>query len=315
MRYAGTERDDDGPWFQLGQLQVNTAVLVLLVWVATLLVWVVEGPARSVSRYLWLDTSAVASGEVWRLVTWPFAHLTFQLWDIINAAVFWLFATDLERQTGRRAFTTLTGSSVLIIGAAAVVLAQLLGDPTILFDLDLLALTMVLLYCAEHPTRPFFFNIPAWVIAAVIVALEVVNDLGNRDFTRLLTVIVASGIIALVAKKVGLLSMYDRVPEVSLPGRGGDGGGRSTGGRSKRSGGKPGGGLASRFGRKEEAEIVAMPTQPTRPRPVPVVPDDVSADDIALDALLDKISANGIESLTDAERRQLDEIRERRRHD
>lgn len=312
MRYAGTERDEDGPWFRLGQLEVTTPVLVLLVWTGTLLVWVAEGPARTVSQYLWLDTSAAGSGEVWRIVTWPFVHGSFQLWDIINAAIFWMFGTELERQTGRRPFALLTGASIVIIGIAAVIFGAVLGNPTILVDLDLLALTAVLLYCAEHPTRPFFFGIPAWVIAAVIVALEVVNDLANRDLTRLLTVLVAAAIIALVAKRVGLLSAYDRVPEVSLPGRGGD----SERPTNKRKGkASKGGGLGGRFRRSEEAEIVAMPTQPARPRPTPVVPDDVSADDLALDALLDKISAGGIDSLTDAERRQLDEIRERRRQD
>ncbi len=42
------------------------------------------------------------------------------------------------------------------------------------------------------------------------------------------------------------------------------------------------------------------------------VPDTVNADDLALDALLDKISAGGMDALSDEERRQLDEIRERR---
>lgn len=308
MRYAGTERDDDGPWFRLGQLEVTTPVLVLLVWTGTLLVWVAEGPARTISQYLWLDTSAAGSGEVWRIVTWPFVHGSFQLWDIINAAIFWMFGTELERQTGRRAFGILTGSAIVVIGIAAVIFGAVLGKSTTLVDLDLLALTVVLLYCAEHPTRPFFFNIPAWAIAAVIVALEVVNDLANRDLTRLLTVLVASAIIALIAKKVGLLSNYDRVPELSLPGGGSDRPAKAQ---------KPakGGGLGGRFRRAEEAEIVPMPSQPVRPRPTPVVPDDVSADDLALDALLDKISATGIDSLTEGERRQLDEIRERRRQD
>jgi membrane associated rhomboid family serine protease len=325
VRYAGSERDDEGPWFRLGNLEVNTAVLVLLVWGVTLLIWVGEGPSRTLTSNIVLVTSDVQSGEVWRLVTWPFAHGTFQVWDIINAAIFWMFSTELERQTGRRSFGLLVGASVVVIGVAATVLGAILSSPTVLFDLDLLALTVVLLYCAEHPTRPFFFNIPAWAIAGVIVALEVVNDLGNRDFTRLLTVVVASAIIALIAKRIGLLGMYDRVPELSLPGRkgaaAGGAGGFGSGRRNQpaKSSGKrasKGGGLASRFGRREEAEIVAMPTAP-RPRPtvVPSVPEELTADDIALDALLDKISAGGMDALSEAERRQLEEIRARRQHD
>ncbi len=169
---------------------------------------------------------------------------------------------------------------------------------------------IMLLYIAEHPNRPFFFGIPAWVIGAVIVALEVLNDLAYRQWTQLLTVILASYAIALVAKKVGLLSAYDQVPDLQLGGCRGTrkdaAAGRGKGPRSKPA---ASGGLKGRFGRQEEAEIVAMPTTRPRPRPTtPVVPDDVSADDLALDALLDKISASGMDSLTDAERQQLEDI-------
>ena len=126
----------------------------------------------------------------------------------------------------------------------------------------------------------------------------------------------SSAAIAVVAKRVGLLSSYDQIPDLRLPGRDERSARKAEKARSRANRGKSSGGLSGRFGRREEAEIVAMPTTPPRPRPrpTPVVPDDVTADDLALDALLDKISANGIDSLTDDERRQLDEIRERRRH-
>lgn len=314
MRYAGTERDDDGPWFTLGQLEVTTTVLVLLAWTAGLVLWAAEGPAHAITSQLVLRTDSVALGEVWRVFTYPVSHVSFGLWDLINAAIFWFIGTDLERATGRRSYAALLGTSVIAIGLSATLFGTVLGRPTVLWDIDLLTLAVVLIYCLEHPLRPFFFGIPAWVIAAVIAAIELVNDLANRDWARFLGILLASGIIAVAAKRAGLFSAYDRIPELrfSRPGGGSE---RASKPKKAAKPSKSGGGLSGRFRRSEEAEIVAMPTQPTRPRPAPVVPDDVSADDLALDALLDKISATGIDSLTDAERRQLDEIRERRRHD
>lgn len=320
MRYSGsTERDEQGPWFSLGQLEVTTTVLVVLLWAVGVIIWAGEGPSRSITSELVLSTDQVATGEAWRLFTWPFSHSGFGLWDIINAAVFWYFGSDLERQTGRRAFAWIIGASTVAIGLAATLLGTVLSSPTVLYDIDLLGLTVILLYIAEHPQRPFFFGIPAWVIGAVIVTLELVNDIGNRDWTRLLAILLASGVIAVVAKRNGLLLMYDQIPDLKLPGadaRAERKAAKPKAARGKSSGSaKPSGGLAGKFGRREEAEIVAMPTAPQRPRRMPVVPDDVSADDLALDALLDKISAGGIDSLSEAERKQLDEIRERRRQD
>lgn len=192
MRYSGTERDEHGPWFKLGRLDVTSTVFILLVWVATLLVFIVEPVDKPVMRALAVVPDDVAFGQVWRLFTWPWSHAGFGLFDLIGAALFFIFGTELERQTGRRPFAWLLGASIVIIGLSATVLSLLLPGQTIIADLDLLGLAVLLLYIAEHPTRPFFFGIPAWVIGAVIVALEVVNDLAYRDWIRLLTVIVAA---------------------------------------------------------------------------------------------------------------------------
>lgn len=322
VRYSGSERDDDSPgWFRLGSLEVTTTTLVVLLWVVTLIIWTAEPVDKPLTDQLYFNPDDVVNGEVWRIFTWPWAHAGFSLWDIIGTAIFWIFGNELEREVRRRPFAVLLGSSVVIIPLVAILWAQLLGQDTVFADLDLLGLVVILLYCAEHPTRPFFFNIPAWVIAAVIVALEVINDLAYRDWVRLLTVILAAGLIALVARKVGLLSLYERVPDVKLPGGGrkpGPAGGprSSRGSASRGASSAPSESKRPLWSRKEqpEAEIVQMPQ---RPRPVPPAASagtDFSADDIALDLLLDKISAGGLDSLTDAERQALDELRARRRN-
>lgn len=334
VRYSGTERDDDSPgWFRVRGVDVTTASLIVLVWVVTLIIWMLEPVSKPINYAMAFIPADVTSGDVWQLVSWPFAHAPtspgdedFDLWDIINAAFFWLFATELERQTGRRSFAILLASSIVIIPLAAVLWSQLLGDQTVFAGLSLLGLVVVLIYCAEHPTRPFFFGIPAWAIAGVIVALEIVNDIGTRDWIRLLTVLLAAALITLVARKVDLLTDYKYVPDLRLPSRKRDAGAAKSK-VAKRGGAGAGRGRASSApseskrslwgrGRKEQnepAEIVQMPQRP-RPAPPTGAEADFSADDIALDLLLDKISAGGLDSLTDNERQALDELRARRRN-
>lgn len=324
VRYSGADRDDSNPaWFRLGSLDVTTTTFVLLLWVITLIIWAVEPLSKPITSTLALIPDDVAVGEAWRLLTWPWSHEGFGLFDIIGAAIFWIFGTELERQIGRRPFATLIGSSILIIGLVATALSVLLSTDTVIADLGLLQLVVLLLYIGEYPTRPFFFGIQAWVIGAVIVALEVINDVAYRDWIRLLTVIVAAGLIALVARKLDLLTQYDRVPDVRLPRRKRKGETSAPKrGRASSRPNAPGGAESKRPGplwsrKKDEgepAEILQMPTRP-RPRPQRVdttVPDG-AADDLALDLLLDKISEGGLDSLTDAERQSLDELRARRR--
>jgi membrane associated rhomboid family serine protease len=330
-----TERDEDGPWFEIGTLQVTTTILVLLVWAVTVVIFAIEPVDKPIMQGMALIPDDVATGEVWRLFTWPWSHSGFGLFDIINAAVFWLFGTELEKQIGRKPFAILIGSSILIIGLVATILSVALPGDTVLADLELITLTVVLLYIAEHPTRPFFFGIPAWAIGAVIVAIEVVNDLAYRDWIRLLSVVIAAALIALVARKLQLLTMYDKVPDLAFPGRKnreGSGGGRAERKRRKgntsglsdvaRSSGlggdqgtkKRGGSLWGKRKEDEPAEIVQMPQpQPRRRPPIDTKLPEVSADDLALDALLDKIADGGLDALTPAERQELTDLRERRR--
>ncbi len=323
VRYSGmTERDDDEPWFRLGQLDVTTTTFVLVVWVFTLFVFAVEPVNKPVMTGMALVPDKVAIGEVWRIVAWPWSHFGFGLWDILSAAFFWYFGTELEKQIGRRPFARLLGFSVVTIGAVASVVAVLVPNDTVLHDLGLLNLTVLLLYIAEHPMRPFFFGIPLWVVGAAIAAIELINDLARRDWLRFLSIIIAGVLIMLVARKVNLLTSYDWVPNLRRPGRkrrdekpasGAPGAGR------KRSKPKPAPEPKKRSGplwgrgrtEEPEAEIVQMPT--SRRRPIPTNVPEVSVDDLALDALLDKIADGGLDALSDAERRELDELRERRR--
>jgi membrane associated rhomboid family serine protease len=319
VRYSGTERDDDEPWFRIGTVDVGTVVLILLLWCVTLVVYTADGLTKPSMVWLALIPDDVVHGEVWRLVTWPWAHLSFQLGDIIAAVIFGFFGIQLERLIGRKAITSLLAWSIIIISLSATVWSQAIGEPAGIADLELLELTVILLFIAEYPKISFFFNIPAWAIGGVIVALELVNDLADRQWVRLLTVLVAAFLIAVVARSLGLLAAYERIPEVRLPRRKAKAQGgpsvasssRSAGRKAPKSSKRPG----SLWGKKQDepAEIVEMPTQPRR-RPVQAttVPD-VSADDLALDLLLDKIADGGLDSLTVDERQQLEELRARRR--
>ncbi len=333
MRYSGADRDDSNPaWFRLGSLDVTTTTFVLLLWVVTLIIWAVEPTTKPVTQQLWFTPDEVMNAEVWRLFSWPWAHVTdvqdlyvrsFSIWDVINAAIFWIFGMELERQVGRRPFAVLLFSAVVIIPASAVLWAQILGANTLFGDLDLLSLTVVLLYCAEHPTRRFFFNIPAWAIGGVIAAVEVINDVSARDWVRLLTVALAAALITLVARKVELLASYGKVPDVRLPRRKRKGETSAPKrGRASSRPNAPGGAESKRPGplwsrKKDEGEPAEILQMPTRPRPrsqrVDTNVPDGAADDLALDLLLDKISEGGLDSLTDAERQSLDELRARRR--
>lgn len=316
MRYAGVDADDDRGWFRVGTVDITSTFLVLLIWTVTLVVWTVEGPGLPVQQWLFLEPSQVLRGELWRVATWPFGHFAFDLVDVLSAAMVGMFGTHLERDSGRKPFGALLVAIVLLLSIGATILSLVI-DGGGGFDLGMLALILLLLFCAEHPRAPFFFGIPAWVIGSVFAAIAILNDIHDRQWLALATLLLCAWFIGLAAYQIGLLRAYPRLFRdlafvERFEARQRDRSRPSDRPTKKPKAKRSRGGLASKLGRQPEAEIVEMPTAPRRSVPPVVVPDTVNADDLALDALLDKISAGGMDALTDDERRQLDEIRARR---
>ncbi len=296
------------PWFRIGRLEVSTTVFVLLLLAASVVVWAAEGPGRPVTSALALWTDDVSAGQVWRLITWPFAT-SLSLWLLLSAWVFLFSASDLEREAGRRDFLILLVGSIVILGAATYGAARVFDIQEGLAGFHLLAFTMLLLYCAEHPDRPILFAIRAWMLGIALLAYRVIVDLAARQWDDLLGMLVGLAVIAVLARSLGLLSMYDFIPRVGMPRR--------------RSRSKPGRGeKRAQRKRRRKSHLAAVPDapppppEPFRPQAADLPPADAipsaTEDELAMDALLDKISESGLASLTDEERDQLEELRQRR---
>ena len=236
--------------------------------------------------HLYLDPDSVMSGQVWRVLTWPIAYPGgIGLLDVFAIFIFWYFGTEIESLLGKKKMAWFLGLITVGLGAA-------LGAPSsssstlygTLSTVNQLELMVLLVFIAEYPHRRFFFNIPGWVIGAIIIGISVLSYVGNRQWLLLLNFALGLLLTAIVARSMGLMSEWRGVPTLKL----------------RR---KP---KAKRQRRPSGPTVVQGPWQPSGTPPV-------SRDQAALDALLDKISAGGMDSLTDQEREQLMILRDRLR--
>jgi membrane associated rhomboid family serine protease len=288
-------RGSDDGWFRLGSIQVSTTVLVLVLTIVSVLEWAFEGNGGPLQSHLALDPDSVVSGQVWRLLTWPLAYpFGIGLFDLLAIFFFYYFGNEIERLLGRRKMAWFLAMVTVGLALLWVLLVEGTGISNgaasgafTLSTINQLELMVLLVFIAEYPHRRFFFNIPGWVIGAVIVGLYVLGYVGNREWLLLLNFALGLVLTALVAKSLGLLSEVRQVPRLRGVARR----------RPKRPRGVARGGPDT---------VVAGPWQP---REVP----PISRDQAALDALLDKITAGGMDSLTDHEREQLMVLRDRLR--
>lgn len=281
-RYGGT------PWFRVGDIDVGTAVLVSAVCVVSMFVWAVN---PDVLEPLVLDASRVRSGQLWRLVTWPFANAP-SIWTVITIAIFWYFGRELEGLLGRNRFAWFLSILTIVPAIMATILDLDVAG------LDYLQLGVFMVFIAEHPTARFFFNIPGWVIGAVIVGLQVLQLVGARDGNGLIFLLVLLVTAALAARSFGLATQLPWIPKLPMPGSGTQ---RSP---SKR---RRSGGTATKT--KSRSAVVEGPWSAPDAAPSP----DAVAAQVELDHLLDKISESGLDSLSSDEKRRLNELSKRLR--
>jgi len=271
--FFGPRDDHSEPWFRIGRLEVNTVLLVVLVAVISGLAWVA---VPTLPSHLLFTPGLVADGEAWRIFTWPFAN-DLGLGTVITLALFWWFGTDLERLIGRTRMLWLLLGMWASFTAAYTVVALIAGSGFGLYGLGSMEFLLLLLWIAEYPRRPFFFNIPAWVIGAILVAVQVFGLLASRDIAGLLSLIFSFVLVAIVARAVGLLGEYAWIP-----------------GRVVR-------------GRPVNARAPRVPRSSARQA------SRHASDRERLDALLDQINAGGLNSLSESERRELLKLRDRLR--
>ena len=217
--------------------------------------------------------------ELWRLVTACFVHSESSIWHLGgNMFIFWMFGRELERMYGRREFWIF----YLFAGTLAVLVESLVQSQQGTGHIPILGasggvMAVAALYIFHFPRRTvyiyFLFPIPLWVLGCIYVYADISGAIGH-----------GSGGVANFAHLAGagwgvLYKLFD-LRWSTLRRRIGDS--RERG--KKR--GRPESGGSLWGARKQESE---------KPR----VPDAVSK---RVDELLEKISRDGMGSLSDEER-------------
>lgn len=304
--YSSPWAGGNQPWFRIGQIDVTTTVAVIGLGIISMFIWAIEGTARTVSGRLYLVSEenpffgSVLEGQIWRLVTWPLANEP-DIWTIILFAVFFMLGSQIENLLGRRTYLwfllALTVIPAVVVTILDLVASGFLGAA---FGLRYVELGVLIAFVAQYPNVRFWPGIPGWVLGAVVVALDLLQALGNRnDFALVMLLCVI--VIALVGmRSLGHAEELQWVPAIRLPGA-------VTGsGRPSRSSGSGGGRAGRSRGRgKSRANLSAVP--PLRNEPT----DDLA--DMEIDALLDQVAEQGLSSLTKDQRKRLEEHSKRLR--
>lgn len=264
-------RRRDG-WFRVGNIDITTTALLCLLSVASMFLYAIS--KQAVERLVFIPAE-VRSGELWRLVTWPIASAP-SIWVLISIVFFWIFGHYTEELVGKARFAGLV-ALVVVAPAAVVTLVPGLGATAGAGGLSLLGTVMLVLFAAERPNAPFFFGIPAWLIAVIFVGLDVLRFLGERWWGTLVQELLMLVAALVMVRQWGHVSDLTFIPSF---GKGSSAPARTSTKRRKQ-------------GRDFDQVITGPWSGPSL------------ADQAEMDRLLDKMNSVG---LTDSERKRLSEL-------
>lgn len=286
-QFSLPERRQRDGWFRIGTLDVTTTALLVLLGVVSMFVY-------AISKALVIDLmflpELVRDGDLWRLITWPVANPPDSIWVVLTLVFFWFFGHSVEDQVGRKRYTWLV-VAMTVVPAALVTLINVGNDPAFAYGLGILGTALLVVFALDNPGAQFFFGIPAWVIALVIVGIDVLSLLADRRWNQLFLELLVLAVGLVGARQCGMVEVLHWIPRV---GHGGGGGHRH----------KP----AARRSKQVPASPSSVITGPWG-----TPSSQSSTDQIELDMLLDKISATGMASLSKQEKQRLNELSKRLR--
>lgn len=257
-----------------------------------------------VQRWLGYATGDLGRRQLWKVFTYMFVHANL-MHLVLNMVTFWIFGPRVERAWGSRAFTWF----YLWCGFGGWCFHYMFGGQGVLVGASAAILGVGVAYASRWPDDEvhLFAIVPMKVkyFFAFMVAINLVMAFINHD---------TPGGTAWAAHLGGLAAgfIYMRLPSM---------GSLSNIGRriapAPEYGDEPPRAVPKTSSRPRERDVDDIVAQskaavarvrPTAPAPTPVVVAPPTTSASAVDAVLDKIAASGLESLTPAERLVLEEM-------
>lgn len=282
------------PWFSLGSIAVNTTTFITGLGLIGIVLSVVEQNSGAITGWLSLTEGALTRGQLWRFVTYPIPPDSAYFWALLGLLFFYMIGNQFEALLGRRAFTSLMIMIIVVPALLGVAVGILTGSSIISLGLSLPFLGIAAGFAAANPQARSFFNIPFWALVAFIFVVQLLTFL-SRGSLPALVMLLSTGAIGLIMTRSLGFSNVEWIPAVGLP-PSMTGQGAPAPSRPKKS--------ARRSKRAKNTHLQSVPAPTTR------------ASEAEIDALLDQVNEQGLNSLTKQQKQTLErhakEMRKRR---
>jgi hypothetical protein len=288
-----------GHWGKIPLTITNSVIIGYVAWIFAVLVYAAVGGVPALSglwNTLMLNTNSVIyEFKFWQLFSYALLFNMNFFGLLITALMlyfFFRFGNEVEQFLGRQAYLTLL-MLVVVVPAVAMLFLHFFEPVTLAAEGSWRWLVFVA-FAIIYPNVRIFFEIKAWWLVAFFVGIVTLFNLAGRRFDAVFFDFVGLFTTYYFLRYVGVSPRFEFLTEPfrqMLPKR-----------RAKSSAStvRTTGSLTSNPGMERR------PAQPPKPPREEEGPEQIHED---IDPILEKISKHGMSSLTDKERKKLENAR------
>jgi membrane associated rhomboid family serine protease len=271
--FGVTTSDDYQPVTWVGRHPVHVTTLLVAVHVFTAIVACFPGGAGILGHLAFDSALVLQRGEFWQLATYAFVHSpSALLWFAVEMYMLFIFGREVERFVGRRAFVVLYLS--LLLAPSVILLLWGLSERTGLAGSPALHFGVFIAFATIYPSLELLLRIQAKWVALAFAGISTLQLLAYRDWSAMAVLWVSIAVAFFFIRLRGI------GPELVWWND-----------------------LKSRWQPKPKFQVV--------PRAAPRRTLESENVHESIDPVLEKISRQGINSLTASERKALDRARAR----
>ena len=126
------------------------------------------------------SASSLRSLRIWTVLTYPFVHMV-SISLAIDLVILWWFGSEVESFLGRKAFAWMYTGLVVIPAFAVLVLAPFLGDLA-LVGANEIHFAIFIGFALIYPRAKLIFGIEAKWFAIVLVAISMISDMAYHQW-------------------------------------------------------------------------------------------------------------------------------------
>ena len=305
--FSSSSSRDQQPLFWLSGRPVHTVSFLVSLYVAATIgmaLLLAAGRQDLVQLFVY-NSTAVAHGELWRLVTYPLINPP-NLWFALEIGMLYYFGRLVESGIGSKSFALFYGELILLQGLLFQ-LAHLLGHPTEAHGMEMVGMGLFAAFVTMVPNASFFFGIAARWMLLLLLGLSSLQLLAEHQWISMIQLLTLSVAAVFFMKKRGYQEALYFFSVNGLENA------------IKRSLSKP---VVLPPPERPEGDrrfmgstlVASLPTESLNPSTASLAPafqkkTKKSSPMIHVDQLLDKINATGLSSLTDQEKEKLEAAR------